>query len=734
MAAEWLKEWAAKYGEQLVQVRTYSAYEALKDRWGIQIPVISDSEIIRSGLLDEKVTPREGQSFENVVLEYCYHPFFAYAVFPERLFADFLNQAERINWDKNANRPIVSRIFVERIEQWVNKESNDKRRVIISRLAKGWQELKRTLVSYKLVKNYPPSVGEKTLNDEYILFRQAQIDIESLSLDRMDVKLASTQIEYYLTDMIERITSIEEFSTVLDQLSGCLLEEFSFVERFFQEHANWITSDLIRRVERRFAPIRSGITSRLTRLRRLIAIPRPSAPDSDWSVEQWLDWIANSYMPYHHWLEAQRKYDEEFAVYATTFADWYYENFIDLKNASPEAFTFSALYNDRHTFVEDNHIALVIILDNFNYGFFPELKRLFSQSDIGITFQRPVLSLIPTATEVGKASIVAVTGDLTDLHSRDYSTLVASTWGTMLKQREKSASYLPEIGDLQNLNKIEHNIYFLNYLIIDKILHESSQSYGQDHESRIHDALKVLVGSISEFARRFKIEKQLVIYVVSDHGSTRIAKDVVNVLDKKYFKGITDIQHHRYISISDEQLSKVPQMVEAQCYIIDRKKFKTFESYLAARQYFRFAETDQDFYVHGGLTPEEVVVPFSRFEFTQADIKSPTLRLPKSEFRYAVKSLLEFEIGNPNTVPLEDIYIRLRGVSTDEVHIEILPPKATKMISFQTTFKREPGAGNTREISAHLQFESQDRSFEPDEMTFTINLKALMEAQDDFNF
>jgi len=67
-------------------------------------------------------------------------------------------------------------------------------------------------------------------------------------------------------------------------------------------------------------------------------------------------------MPYHRWLEVQRKYDEELAGYASTFADWYYKNFIDLKNASPEVFAFSALYNDRTAFLDENRIALVVIL------------------------------------------------------------------------------------------------------------------------------------------------------------------------------------------------------------------------------------------------------------------------------------------------------------------------------------------------------------------------------------
>lgn len=733
-AGEWLKDWAGKYGEQLVQTRTYRAYDALKERWGISIPSLSDSEIMHSGLLDEQVTPREGQSFENVVLEHCYHPFFAYLAFPDRHLADFLNQAEKIDWKKNANRPIVARIFRERLEQWKTKENNDARRAILDQLLINWQDLRLSVAAFKLVRNYPQSVGEKILGDQYALFRRAQIDTESLSLDGLELQQVRTEIEYYLASVQDKIQNHEEFGTLLDQLSGHLLEEFNFVERFFQQHAEWVTAELVRRVERCFAPLRAGIASRLARLRRLVAVPRPSAPDPNWEAAQWLEWIANAYMPYHRWLEVQLKYDEELAGYASVFSDWYYQNFVDLKNASPDAFAFSALYNDRAAFLDDDRIALVVILDNFNYTFFPELRRLFNQNNISLVLERPAFSIIPTATEVGKAAIVAVTGDLTDLQTRDYSVLITNTWEGMLKQRGKSSCYLANVGELQGLSKLDHQVYFLNYLAVDVILHGSTLTYGQDHETRIQDTLKVLVSSISEFAQRFKIEKKLVVYVISDHGSTRIAKEVVNVLDKKYFKGISDIQHHRYISISDEQLSKIPQIVESQCYIIDCNKFKTFHNYLAARKYYRFAKTDQDFYVHGGLTPEEVVVPFARFEFTELQVQPPTVRLLKNEFRYAVKSTIELEIGNPNAFPLENITLRLGGVDADEVFVETLNPKGTTKVAFQTTFKRDPGAGKTREIILRTQCESQECTFGTAEMSFTISLKAIMETQDDIDF
>jgi len=395
-------------------------------------------------------------------------------------------------------------------------------------------------------------------------------------------------------------------------------------------------------------------------------------------------------MPHHRWLELQRRYDEQAAGYAASFADWYYDHFNDLKYGQPERFAFSAIYNDRQAFADGDAVALIILLDNFNYAFFPELRRLFNQQEIMLSVERPVFALPPAATEVGKASLLAVTGDLTAIETKDYSKLVSKVWGELLAKSGKSAGYLSTIGELQTLGEQKHDVYFLNYLPVDEALHESSQKIGMEHTERVYSLLAKLVESVVEFAHRFQLEKRLLVYVISDHGSTRIGRDVVNVVDKKYFKGIADIQHHRYLTISDQQLADLPQAVGGQCYVIDRQKFKTRTNYLAARQYYRFVETSEDFYVHGGLTPEEIVVPFARFTFQPLSVQTPTLRLLKTQYRYAIKSAVEFELGNTNPFSLENVSLRLPGIEADEVLIEMLPSKALVQVTFQTVFTRLP--------------------------------------------
>lgn len=729
----WLREWLKPYGSDLVQVKAYTACDALEDRWGIQIPLEYEREIVRSGLLDINVTPREGQSFENVVLESFYHDFFAYPSFPSSQFARLLNQVDASRWTTNSKRPLVARIFHQRLDQWSKKETNEARKELINRLSRDISSLRQSFATYKVLRDYPSSFAAKVMGDSLDLFRKANIDPTRLTLEDIDLGSVVTEIEYYLNQQRSAITDPEAFYILLNQMSGYLLVEFNFIDKFLRNKADWLTTDLMRQIERRFAPLRQGLGSRFARLRNLIVVNAPPEPDLTWGPTAWLLWAVNQYMPHHRWLELQRRYDETSANNAAAFADWFYENFVDLKHGSPENFAFSALYRDRQSFVDNNKIALVILLDNFNYVFFSDLKRIFNQHDVSLASEQPVFSLPPSATEVGKASLVAVTGDLTNIHTKDYGKLVSDVWNKILEKNEKSAEYLSSIGELQNLTECKHDLYFLNYLPVDEALHESSMKIGMDHSERVLGLLETLVESIVEFAHRFSIEKQLVVYVISDHGSTRISKDVVNVLDKKFYKYIADLQHHRYVTLSKEQLDAIPQSVQAQCYIIDREKFKTNANYLAARRYYRFVDTDEDFYVHGGLTPEEIIVPFARFIFQPLSVIVPTLRLLNNQFRYSIKSILEFELGNPNDFPLENLGIRLIDIEAEEAFVDTLPAKNNTQIAFQAIFRKELKTGNNRDISVLIQYDCQGRTIDPVQNTFAISLKGMMETHDDFD-
>lgn len=732
--AAWFERLAATYGEQRIAVQCYTPRDALRDLWQIDIPsTVSDRDILQSKLLEERVAAREGQSFADLLLGHFYSDKFGFRTFPTSQLGEILNEYAPDRWKAAARRPLVGRTLRERLNRWEEVARSDAIVALVRALRDDPAGLRRDLASFRVLAAYPAALGERVLGDRWEVFKKLRVETEAIHLSPVDLAGILPEIEYYLTDRLASLATSDDVAALVELMSGCLSEEFSTLEKALTTRPEWITLQLLRRIEARFRPIQAAIAPRLTSLRQMVKPPFPMEPQATWSASEWLSWASESYMPYYAWLETQKQHDDTVGQYADRFADWYYFRFCSLKASEPECFAFSALFLDRESILASDTVAVIILLDNFNYAHFGELCSICREKGLFLETSRPVLSLIPSATEVGKAALIASRGDQVDLPNIQYAELVQAEWQPLLGQ--KSVSYLANLGELQQLTTLSHGVYFLNFLAVDRALHQDAQETGRPHHEVIRDHLNTLVTAVAEFARRFGIEHRLRVHILSDHGSTRIARGTVNVLDKSYYKSLADEKHHRYLALSDQQFQRLPQVAGAQCYLIESNQFKTRRNYLAARHYFRFSETTDDYYVHGGLTPEEVVVPYARFSLLPVTPEAPTLSLPTSQFRYAVTSRILVEIGNPNPFPLESVSIRMIDDEGDEVFLDLLPSKRKSTAEFVTRFRKPPGGASSRDLTLRVRFGYQGQQYSPPDRTFQITMRTLMEVTDDnFDF
>jgi hypothetical protein len=732
--ATWLSQCAASYGDTYITLRTYAARDALKDRWQIAIPPdVFDQDILQSGLLDVQVILKEGQEFWDILLENFYADVFTYKVFPSGKLSALVNGFHRTQWQATDQRPLVVRAQRDKFMQWMRTADSDAIRTIVQHLMRDTASLRRDLINYKVLRNYPQRLGEKVVSGLWETFSRVHVEVEDLEYTKEDVSIALHEIEYYLTDMLDQVKSASDLEMLIDQMSGYLHEEFNYIERIARKHPEYLTPVLLQHIEQRFRPIKGTIENELIWLRRMLRPDPPQEPVTSWSTLQWLAWATDSYMPFYTWLDAQSKREPEVANQAFLFADWYYEHFIAIKNGEPQYFAYNALYQERERMNSGDAITLVLIVDNLNFMYFDELRQQFNQQGFTLQEVKPLFSLIPTATEVGKAALIAGQGDQIDFSDERYAELVVNVWEPML--HGKKVKYLRNIGELHQERALAHDAYFLNYLPIDIALHQDNRDSGRSHAEVIHENLVSLAKAIANFTKRFQLEQRLSVYIISDHGSTRIPQEAVNVIDQKFFKGLTLEKHHRFIPISDENFEELPQLASSQCYLIDRQVFKTNKNYLIARQYYRFLKTQENFYVHGGLTPEEVIVPFARFTCEPVTPTHPTIRLVTKEFRYAVRSKIVLEVGNPNAFSLEALNLRLLDADAEEVFILSLATKQIMTVEFNTIFRKALGTANTRTLTLRVRYECQGRAFIAPDQPFDITLKSLMEvSSDDFDF
>jgi hypothetical protein len=268
----------------------------------------------------------------------------------------------------------------------------------------------------------------------------------------------------------------------------------------------------------------------------------------------------------------------------------------------------------------------------------------------------------------------------------------------------------------------------VNYLAIDKVLHQSADEIGMPHREHIYHLLEKLVENVAAFAEAHELQDTLHIHVVSDHGSTRIPADINNDLDPAFFKkDIFEARSHRFVKVNAQQFHNLADNLQVDCFFLPANTFHNPENYLCARRANRFIATDQRVYVHGGLLPEEVIVPYLAFEPASVPLQPLTVRLTGNEFRYRLETV-SMEIGNPNHFTVENIEIQLLNgnVEYDAAIIRQLPGSSKTTLTMPVRFKPNPSAEDQKRLWIRLRFMARGE-WHTNDASLPITMRKLVE-------
>jgi len=364
-----------------------------------------------------------------------------------------------------------------------------------------------------------------------------------------------------------------------------------------------------RQVEQGGAPIHDRLEHEPADLEPPVAPPRPPQPDpaGTWTADKWLDWAVAHYLPYRFWLEDTGQYDDEIAAQADAYAEWLYAHYPALRLTYPRM-VYQGLLTLRDRLAGPAPV-LIVVADNLNGKFLPDLARNLQAQGFFAEQSVPLLAMLPSCTEVSKKCLFV--GQPEPFRGTAYEKPTLAAWEPALGGRR--VRYLSGIGVLRSVRRREHDVYFLNYTPVDQALHDDEGQTGVPASAAVRQRLRALAGDVRTFAERIGAERDLLVIVVSDHGSTRIPAKAPNPIDRRFYAGRVEDRHHRYVTISDKELAALPDNVRFECYVFERKRFDLPTNYLAARSTYRFAEAGEGIYVHGGLSPEETIVPLTVF-------------------------------------------------------------------------------------------------------------------------
>jgi hypothetical protein len=98
-------------------------------------------------------------------------------------------------------------------------------------------------------------VVEKVLSKRAGAFRKARVDTDDLKVNLSEVAAAATAIDYYLAERRKLVQDAAGVEALVGEVSGHLNREFYVVDEILRARPEWLSTALLRQIERRFAPI-----------------------------------------------------------------------------------------------------------------------------------------------------------------------------------------------------------------------------------------------------------------------------------------------------------------------------------------------------------------------------------------------------------------------------------------------------------------------------------------------
>ncbi len=651
---QWLHSMSTRFPLGTFIFATLDARQVLMDKWGVPLPDdVRNEDVQENKLLDLDLQPQPGQGFEDLILSHFYAPIFASRNFPFMQLTQLIASVDQDRWQDNRLYPLRIRTYNQRLEAWKHAARSSEHRQLIDWFIADPDALLKQCMAFRVLQAYP-SIGESILGDAYSILGVLKLQLQDLDIVESDIPNVVSQVTYYLN--AHEPASREDIEELIKKVSGLLWVEFEILQKHLNAHPDWISASLLDQMEDKFSSFSPRLKKPLSLLRAQIHPPMPPSPDAQWGVEQMLDWATNLYLPYQAWCSQQANFDRELFSIGDQFSEWLISHWEDIQ-ANSGRMIFNILPNITPQLKDDSRVHLILVVDNLGWSFSEILHDLFQEKGYYLLDRQPYFAMLPSETEISKKCLLSGSIGYTKIDARKYTDILEKGWLPFLEQ-ENSFRYIKNIGSLANVEAIEKKCaYVVNYLAVDKALHKSKNEIGMPHSKHVRYLLAELIENVTAFIEAHDLAEKICIHVVSDHGSTQIPAEIQNDIDLDFFKqsGFEALSH-RYLEVTEERFCNLADNLRFDSFFLPANQYLLPANVLCARRANRYLPVDKDVFVHGGVLPEEVIIPYMTFEPITVPLKDLEIMLKKNQFRYRLESL-DLEVGNPNDASVEQVFV-----------------------------------------------------------------------------
>lgn len=470
-------------------------------------------------------------------------------------------------------------------------------------------------------------------------------------------------IERYWREKIAGTTPDKAFvQAAVASMSGWSDSELRAIEGVLVRNPDLLDQPLIYALRQRFQLLPEAAAS-LDALEALLPPARPELPQGDWSDQQWLRWATDTYMPYFAWtVRSQQPRDHQEAC-ALAFETW-------LAGRYPVWLTStgSPLITGQFTLLRDlldaqpNAVVVWLVIDGLTWWQGRMLHEIVRHHGLHPQRSEAGVAMLPSLTDISKRALV--TGLPITEPPRDTIAQAASEKLRRLGVRAHVGYDERDVLEaVRSPEPPQCVLWFANML--DRLAHDR-QTFADD--SVVRGYLEELVRTVGRI-QGLCVERGRPFHVLvgSDHGSTLLpptapsrkvpqaAHEVVDVWeDGGEQRGAAPVSA-RAVQVSDAPRLQLERPDE--WHYLDHLRYQLPQDYLVPKGYAAVGRRPGG-WTHGGLTPEETIVPLLHLAPEPLIVQNLNLTL-SGRVQPRKEGTLAFVLVNPNPAPLEAAVLRI---------------------------------------------------------------------------
>lgn len=634
----------------------------LAEAMGCTIPDwLTDAQIMEEGLLAEVGEGGKADRFVSAMLAKEISPLFEEPdLSPEILSGILTAILEDGVVERFAAKPFLRRCLEDQCAFWAAQDNDAWVAYACERLPRAAQELHRDLTFHALLSRYPSALREYKLSAQTLVALK-DLDPEAL-LEGAKHSDALSESESLLrteaANVVEEIKSAADLRKLLKCFTGQLRVEFEMALEVLDSGRIALESDLLKEVRDCFDA--GGVVPR-TKLEALsLRIPPPLPEIRGGGFDTWPDWerwSLHEYLPYRAWQQATGTFLPELEKMVEYFSAWVVEQYPSL-HADVDISLIHALKKLEKSF-QSEELSVLLVVDCLSEFFRADLQARFGEMGFHLHQARHACAPLPSCTEISKPLLLSGSHEI---KGSDYESILkkraADRWPG------KKVRYFG--GNISALRVWEGsdgcNFLVVNDLTVDELMHADVEAKGSTHAEEVNRHFTRLANAVRELVENWKGDASKVgVHVVTDHGATRILEAESESVDSTLAGKLFPNEKYRFARMSQEEADSLPRSLWSLGHAFHSPFVEQDAKWFIPRGHHTVRNAKQRGFVHGGATPEELLVPVMTFRPVAVAWKAPECRPEGLRLNAAGEALfylrrlqpIRLEVRNPNAVDIE---------------------------------------------------------------------------------